>query len=167
MIRSVKGVELNKTEYIKEAGLYRFKVEKVGFDGYDNKGDEVPKLTFSCLQVIKVDGKPTLGTTVFTHEEKYSGNENLMWKSKILQVAMKAPEVFDFNDLQGHYVMVDVTLRESNGKMYAQASKMSYSKANDTLAAIPEPKAQQQEAPASYAPVPEAIEEISSDELPF
>jgi hypothetical protein len=167
MIRSVKGVELNQTEYIKEAGLYRFKVEKVGFDGYDNQGDEVPKLTFSCLQVIKKDGAPALGTTVFTHEEKYSGNENLLWKSKVLQDAMKAPEVFDFNDLQGHYVMADVSLREHNGKMYAQVSKLSYSKANDALDAIPEPKVQQQEAPASYAPVPEAIEEISSDELPF
>lgn len=167
MIRNVKGVELNQTEYIKEAGLYRFKVEKVGFDGYDNNGDEVPELTFSCVKVIKVDGKPALDTVVYTHKEKYSGNENLLWKSKVLQDAMKAPEIFDFNDLVGRFVMVEVSMREHNDKMYAQANKMSYSKANDVLGAIPEPTIQQETTNESYAQTEAPIVDIDEDEIPF
>ena len=172
MIRNVKGVELNQTEYIKEVGLYRFEVLKVEIDGYDNQGDEVPKLTFGCLQVIKgEDGKPALGETVYTHNESYSGNENILWKSKVLQDAMKAPEVFDFNDLIGRFVMAEVSMREHNGKEYAQVKKMTYSKANDALGAIPEPKPQQTqsyETPAQQMPTPEPIElDDEGQELPF
>ena len=169
MIRNVQGVELNQTEYIKEAGLYRFEVLKVEIDGYDNQGDEVPKLTFGCLQVIKdKDGKPALDEIVYTHNESYSGNENLLWKSKVLQDAMKAPEVFDFNDLVGRFVMVNVTMREHNGKMYGQANKMTYSKANDALGAIPNPKQAQQQAqqmPLADNNMP--VIDIDDSDVPF
>jgi len=164
MIRNVKGVELNQTEYIKEAGTYRLKVEKVEIDGYDNQGDEVPKLTFSCLKIIKKDGKPALDESiVYTHSESYSGNENILWKSKVLQDAMKAPEVFDFNDLVGRFVMAEIGMREHNGKEYSQVKKMFYSKANDSLGAIKEPTIQAPQQQSYEVPVID----IDESEIPF
>ena len=88
---------------------------------------------------------------------------------------MKAREVDDFNDLVGRFVMVNVTMREHNGKMYSQANKMTYSKANDSLSAIPNPTVPVVQEQQRYAepvqrelPVNEVVEiDIDEDSLPF
>jgi len=154
--RSVKGISLNENNYITVAGTYRLEIKSIKQDGYDGNAEPIPKVLFSALKIDSKDGKPFLNEeTSYIIEDKYPGTENLLWKSKMLQVATGVPENFDFKDLKGRFALATIGLREHNGKNYAQIKGLTYSKMNDKLPKIEE-----------VVTVVEA-EDISADDIPF
>ena len=130
MIVNLKGVSSeNPNEYIKTAGTYTLKLISILEDGYDKNGDQRLKFTFKSH-----DQK--------NHSESFSLTGEYTWRLKRFTEAMKAPEVFNIEDLVGRYVMADVILNKSG---YATVSEFKYAIQNDKLEPIPEAKDENQQ----------------------
>jgi|FLOH01.1.fsa_nt_gi hypothetical protein len=161
--------------YIKEAGVYVMKIVELKPDGYSQNGNENVKVVFDCQKVLMNDGKHTLDSVIYKHEEKYCADQNLIWKVAILRDALRAPESFDFDNIVGYSVIADIYMREHNGKYYGNIGGLSYSKANDKLAPIPEAKEeyqptyheeQKRNAYQPQKPLP-IDEDLDTDSIPF
>lgn len=169
MIVNTQGIELNNNTYITEAGQYAFKIEKFEENGVSSYNSPAFKLHFIGNKIIVgQDGKPALGDEEFIHTERYTLDENVLWKIKILEVALDAPEIYDINDFVGRYVVADVGLREHNGKMYSDIKKWKPSKRNDALPPIPKAEENQNNSNSQY-PQPDSVPVIDIDEseIPF
>lgn len=110
----------NPNEFIKEAGKYTLKITYIEEDGYDKNGDQRIKFGFKAS-----DGK--------NHSESFSYAGEYAWRFKRFTEAMKAPELFDINNLVGRYVVADIIL---NAKGYSTVKEFTYSANNDKLEPI-------------------------------
>lgn len=162
MIINTKGVELTEAQYIKKDGKFLFEIKELVEDGYSNQGNPKFKLLFTAKEIITKDGKPTLSEDVYNHTEFYSTDQNVLWKIKTLEVALKAPEVYDIMDFVGRFAIGDVKMEEYNGKTNARIKKWAYSKQNDNLPPIKEAI---QNSDYGATSVPEI--DIDEDEIPF
>ena len=161
LIVSTVGIEVNPvTAYVKKAGAYTFKLEKLELDGFNDHGDQKFKIFMKCKN-------PENANEFLSHIENFSLTQNVLWKIKQLEVALKSPETYDIEHWMGRYVTGNVTMREYNGKEYAQIVSYEYSALNDKLDPIP--KADANANNASSESVPENVPEIDidSDEIPF
>jgi hypothetical protein len=138
MILNTKGIELTQNTYINKEGKFLLKIENFAEDGFTNTGDLRFKLTFKGVEV---------GTKepVFSHSEQFSVGASSLWKIKQLEVAIKAPEIYDINDFIGRYVIANIktetyTKKDGTSAVSYRAKAWEYSQFNDKLPPIPEAK---------------------------
>jgi len=132
LIINTAGIELTPpASYIEKAGNYIFKIEKIELDGFNDEGSEKFKMHFKAFQ-------PENKEVIYSHIERFSLAKNMLWKLKQLEVALKSPEHYDVESWVGRYVIGTVSMREYNGKNYADIKSYEYSKFNDKLDPIPE-----------------------------
>lgn len=162
MIINTKGVELSENKYLDKAGKFLFKIDKFEEDGYTNAGDAKFKLQFKGVEV---------GTKepVYLHTERFSVGQASLWKIKTVEVALKAPEIYDINDFVGRYIIANIVSEQyiKNDSTQAtsfKAKSFEYSPLNDKLPPIPEAKEEQNDGPGEFEVV---IEDVNEDELPF
>lgn len=128
MVINTKGVELTPPmDWIKEAGEYTLKITEWKQDGYTPSGADKFKIFFKA-------------STGAMHSEMFSTAENMLWKIKRLEVALKAPEMYELDSLVGRYVIATVGMRAHNGSQYAEVKDWTYATQNDKLDPIPEAK---------------------------
>ena len=157
MIINTKGVELNEAKYLDKEGEFLFKLEKWEEDGFTSEGAAKFKVFFKGVEVGKK-------APVYTHSEMFNLQQNSLWRIKQLEVALKAPEVYDIDDLMGRYVVVTTKSKqyEKDGqtKTAYNVSGWTYSSLNDKLPPI-------KEAIENKNDVGTETAEISEDEIPF
>lgn len=155
MIINTKGVELNEAKYLDKEGKFLFKLEKWEEDGFTQEGAAKFKVFFKGVEVGQK-------APIYLHSEMFNLQQNSLWRIKQLEVALKAPEVYDIDDLMGRYVFVDIKSREytknngETGKAY-NVTGWEYSDLNDKLEPIKEASEKE----------PETATNDSLDEIPF
>ena len=136
MIINTKGVELNENVYINKEGKFLFKIEKFEEDGFTTTGDAKFKLHFKGVEVGTKEPK-------LSHTEMFSVGQKSLWKIKQLEVALKAPEVYDVNSFIGRWVIANIksekfTNNKGEEKTSYKSVSWEYSPINDKLPPIPE-----------------------------
>lgn len=132
MVIDTRGVELKNSTYIDKEGRYALNITDVVI--VNSAKFEV---IFEGNEIIIKDEKMELSEETYKHKERFTTNSNVLWKIKLLEVALKAPEIYDIKSFIGRFVNAKITLRDYNDKKYAQVASWSYSKRNDNLPAIP------------------------------
>lgn len=163
MIINTKNVELNENVYINKEGKFLFKIEKFEEDGFTNSGDIRFKLMFKGVEV---------GTKepVYIHSETFNVGQSSLWRIKQLEVAIKAPEVYDINDFIGRFVIANIKSESytkkdgTNGTVY-KVKSWEYSTFNDKMPPIPEAQSNESDGAAVVTQTP--VIEINEDEIPF
>ena len=91
MIINTKGIEVSENVYLNKEGKFLLQITKFEMDGTTSAGDPRFKFTFKGVEV---------GTKepVYLHSEQFSAGANALWRVKQLEVAIKAPDVYDLND---------------------------------------------------------------------
>ena len=158
MIINTKGVELNENVFVDKEGKFLFRIDKFEEDGFTNSGDARFKLFFKGVEV---------GTKepIYLHSEQFNIGQKSLWKIKQLEVAVKAPEIYDINDFVGRYVIATIkkeNYTKSDGSVGAsyKVKTWEYSTANDKMTPIPEAKQDSSNDTTSN-------DEVSSDTIPF
>ena len=158
MIINTSKVELPNR--IEKAGQYIFKIEKFEEDGFTQNGD--PKFKFEFKGVQSGTQEP-----MYTHTEMFNIGENSLWRIKELEIALKAPSIYEVQDFVGRYVNVVIEPRTyvKNGqtKTAYGVKSWSYNKKNDTLTPIPEAKQDANDDTAESIPTIE----IDDSVIPF
>lgn len=138
MIINTKGIEVSENVYLNKEGKFLLQITKFEMDGTTSAGDPRFKFTFKGVEV---------GTKepVYLHSEQFSAGANALWRVKQLEVAIKAPEVYDLNDFVGRYVISNVkqdTFTKKDGTVGTsyKVKSWEYSSFNDKLPPIPEAK---------------------------
>ena len=161
MIINTKGVELNESVYVNKEGKFLFRIEKFEEDGFTNAGDAKFKLHFKGVEV---------GTKepVYIHSETFNIGQSSLWRIKQLEVALKAPEIYDINDFVKRYVIANIkqeTYKKNDGSIGTsyKVKSWEYSDLNDKMLPIPEAK------PNSNNGTNEPLQadDISEDQIPF
>ena len=163
MIINTKNVELNENVYINKEGKFLFKIEKFEEDGFTNSGDIRFKLMFKGVEV---------GTKepVYVHSETFNIGQSSLWRIKQLEVAIKAPEVYDINDFIGRFVNANIKSESytkkdgTNGTGY-KVKSWEYSAFNDKMPPIPEAKSDESNGIVKPSETPTI--DINEDEIPF
>jgi hypothetical protein len=127
MIIDTRGVELTPpAEWIKKEGIYVLKISEIKPDGFaaDGSGAEKFKIIF----------KASSGEQ---HMENFILKPDMLWKIKVIEKAIKAPEVYDINDFIGRYVTATIKERTYNGKQYFDIKEYAECALNDKLPPIP------------------------------
>lgn len=158
IIINTVGVELKApSDYIKQEGRYLLKIKEIKPDGFESGADKFKVIMEGVLEGTK---EPLL-----THIENFSTVPNMLWKIKVLEIALQAPEVYDIDDFIGRYVIANIkseTYTKKTDGTQAVAYKVKsweYSKFNDKLAPIPQAKEIQNAS---------AVVDVESDEeMPF
>lgn len=158
MIINTKGVELSEAKYLDKEGEFLFKLEKWEEDGFTQEGAAKFKIFFKGVEVGKKE-------PVYLHSEMFNLQQNSLWRIKQLEVALKAPEVYEVDDLMARYVVVTIKSREytkNNGETGTayNVTSWTYSSLNDKLPPI-------KEAIENNNDVGTEAVEISEDEIPF
>jgi len=163
MIINTKGVELSENIWLNKAGKFTFKVEKFEDDGFTQAGDQQFKLMFKGVEV---------GTKepIFMHTERFNIGQKSLWRIKQLEVALKAPEVYEVEDFIGRYVIANVvseTYTKGDGTQGTafKVKSWEYHTKNDSLTPIPEAKQDANNDSAQPTEVPTI--EIDEDSIPF
>lgn len=138
MIISTKGVELNENVYVNKEGKFLFKIEKFEEDGFTNNGDARFKLHFKGVEA---------GTKepIYLHSEQFNIGQTSLWRIKQVEVALKAPEIYDINNFVGRYIIANIkqenfTKKDGTPGIGYKVKSWEYSKHNDSLPPIPEAK---------------------------
>ena len=157
MIINTKGIELNENVYINKECKCLFKIEKFEEDGFTNAGDIRFKLMFKGVEV---------GTKepVYIHSETFNVGQSSLWRIKQLEVALKAPEIYDINSFIGRYVIANIKqetyVKDGEAKSAYKVKSWEYSQHNDKLPPIPEAKQNESDGAA-------VVEDITEDTIPF
>lgn len=105
------GVELTEPKnYINTAGEFILKITGWDSDGFTPEGREKFKISF-------------IAHTGELHTERFSLNDNMLWKIKRLEVAIGAPEIYEIDDFVGRYVKAEFKTRVREGKTYADVKE--------------------------------------------
>ena len=161
MIISTVGIELNENVYVNKEGKFLFRIEKFEEDGFTNAGDAKFKLHFKGVEV---------GTKepVYIHSETFNIGQSSLWRIKQLEVALKAPEIYDINDFVKRYAIANIkqeTYKKndgSTGTLY-KVKSWEYSTLNNKMPPIPEAKQDEN----NGANVSAKVEEVTDEECPF
>lgn len=161
MIINTKGVELNENVYVNKDGKFLFRIEKFEEDGFTNAGDAKFKLHFKGVEVGSKE--PT-----YIHSETFNIGQSLLWRIKQLEVALKAPEIYDINDFVKRYVIANIkqeTYEKNDGSVGTsyKVKSWEYSSFNDKLDPIPEAKPNENNGTNESS----QAEDISEDQIPF
>ena len=167
MIISTVGIELNENVFVNKEGKFLFRIEKFEEDGFTNGGDARFKLHFKGVEV---------GTKepVYLHNEQFNIGQFSLWRIKQVEVALKAPEVYNINDFVGRYIIANIIQENYTKKdgTYGIAHKVKsweYSRLNDKMPPIPEAKQDEDngvnESINPSSKIPEI--DIDEDEIPF
>ena len=161
MIIDTRNVELNENVYVNKDGKFLFKIEKFEEDGFTNAGDARFKLHFKGVEA---------GTKepIFIHSEQFNIGQTSLWRIKQVEVALKAPEIYDINDFVKRYVVANIkqenfTKKDGTSGVSYKVKSWEYSKHNDALPPIPEAK--QDENNGIDGTV--QTEDIDDSEIPF
>ena len=167
---TVNFVGLERKEqvnFITEGGMYRLRIVKHELDGYTPEGNEKNKYSFEANKITVIDGKPNLGTDLFSVSSSYNTDEKQAWVFMNFIDALKVDVEFEPCDLVGFYVLANVEMRkgQNNDNMYANLSPYGYrwSQSNGENR-VPEKKEVVQQSQSYQQPEPI---EISDDEVPF
>ena len=138
MIINTKGVELNENVYVNKEGKFLFKIEKFEEDGFTNAGDARFKLHFKGVEA---------GTKepIFMHNEQFNIGQTSLWRIKQVEVALKAPEIYDINDFVGRYIIANIksesyTKKDGAAGTAYKVKSWEYSTFNNKMLPIPEAK---------------------------
>lgn len=138
MIIDTRNVELNENVYVNKEGKFLFKIEKFEEDGFTNAGDARFKLLFKGVEA---------GTKepIFIHSEQFNIGQTSLWRIKLVEVALKAPEVYDINDFVGRYIIANIksesyTKKDGTAGTAYKVKSWEYSSFNDKMPPIPEAK---------------------------
>ena len=138
MIINTKGIELNENVYVNKEGKFLFRIEKFEEDGFTNAGDARFKLHFKGVEA---------GTKepIFMHSEQFNIGQTSLWRIKQVEVALKAPEVYDINDFVGRYIIANIksesyTKKDGTAGTAYKVKSWEYSTFNDKMLPIPEAK---------------------------
>ena len=160
MIISTVGIELNESVFVNKEGKFLFKIEKFEEDGFTNAGDAKFKLHFKGIEV---------GTKepIYLHNEQFNIGQSSLWRIKQVEVALKAPEIYDINNFVGRYIIANIkqenfTKKDGTPGIGYKVKSWEYSKHNDSLPPIPEAK-QDENNGTDVA----KIDDINEDEIPF
>lgn len=161
MIINTKGVELNENVYVNKDGKFLFRIEKFEEDGFTNAGDAKFKLHFKGVEVGSKE--PT-----YIHSETFNIGQSSLWRIKQLEVALKAPEIYDINDFVKRYVIANIkqeTYKKNDGSVGTsyKVKSWEYSSFNDKLDPIPEAKPNENNGTNESS----QAEDISEDQIPF
>lgn len=161
MIINTKGVELNENVYVNKDGKFLFRIEKFEEDGFTNAGDAKFKLHFKGVEVGSKE--PT-----YIHSETFNIGQSSLWRIKQLEVALKAPEIYDINDFVKRYVIANIkqeTYKKNDGSVGTsyKVKSWEYSSFNDKLDPIPEAKQNENNGTNESS----QAEDISEDQIPF
>ena len=163
MIINTKGVELNENVYVNKDGKFLFRIEKFEEDGFTNAGDAKFKLHFKGVEVGSKE--PT-----YIHSETFNIGQSSLWRIKQLEVALKAPEIYDINDFVKRYVIANIkqeTYKKNDGSVGTsyKVKSWEYSSFNDKLDPIPEAKPNENNGTNGNSKTPEI--EINDEDIPF
>jgi hypothetical protein len=123
-----RGVELTPpTAWIDKEAKYLFKIIEWKEDGYTQYGDAMIKMFFKT-------------STGEMHSERFPLSAAALWRLKQLEVALKAPEVYELDSFVGRYVIGDVKIQ----KGYANVKSWEYASQNDKLDPFPDLSAEAQ-----------------------
>ena len=135
MIINTKGIEVkDSVDFINKSGIFLGKITKWALDGHNNNGDLKFKIFFQCVEN---------GTTepFYMHSEAFSVASNMLWKIKMLETAIKAPEIYNLDDFVGRYVIMNIKEEKYENSTKSGVSykirKYEYSPLNDRLEPIP------------------------------
>lgn len=158
MIIDTRNVELSENVFVDKEGKFLFRIDKFEDDGFTNSGDARFKLFFKGVEV---------GTKepVYLHSEQFNIGQKSLWRIKQLEVALKAPEIYDVNDFIGRYVIA--TIKKENyiksdgsaGHSF-KVKTWEYSSLNDKMPPIPEAKQDSNDDTTSN-------DEVSDSQIPF
>lgn len=160
MIISTVGIELNESVFVNKEGKFLFRIEKFEEDGFTNAGDAKFKLHFKGVEV---------GTKepVYLHNEQFNIGQSSLWRIKQVEVALKAPEIYDINDFVGRYIIANIkqekyTKRDGTSGIAHKVKSWDYSTLNDKMPPIPEAK-QDENNGINVA----EVDDIDDSEIPF
>lgn len=167
MIINTKGVELNENVFVNKEGKFLFRIEKFEEDGFTNAGDAKFKLHFKGVEV---------GTKepVYLHNEQFNVGKSSLWRIKQVEVALKAPEIYDINDFVKRYVIANIkqenfTKKDGAPGIGYKVKSWEYSELNDKMLPIPEAKQNEDNgingSVKQKSKIPEV--DIDEDEIPF
>lgn len=163
MIINTKGVELNENVYVNKDGKFLFRIEKFEEDGFTNAGDAKFKLHFKGVEVGSKE-------PIYIHSETFNIGQSSLWRIKQLEVALKAPEIYDINDFVKRYVIANIkqeTYKKNDGSVGTsyKVKSWEYSSFNDKLDPIPEVKPNENNGTNGNSKTPEI--EINDEDIPF
>ena len=163
MIINTRGIELSENVYVNKDGKFLFKIEKFEEDGFTNNGDARFKLHFKGVEA---------GTKepIYLHSEQFNIGQTSLWRIKQVEVALKAPEVYDINDFVGRYVIANIksesyTKKDGTAGTAYKVKSWEYSSFNDKLPPIPEAKSDENN--GNVESIQSPIIDIDEDECPF
>ena len=163
MIINTRNVELNENVYVNKEGKFLFKIEKFEEDGFTNAGDARFKLHFKGVEA---------GTKepIFMHNEQFNIGQTSLWRIKQVEVALKAPEIYDINDFVGRYIIANIksesyTKKDGTAGTAYKVKSWEYSTFNDKMLPIPEAKSDENNGVNKSVQAPAV--EIDEDEIPF
>ncbi len=163
MIVDTRGIEVNETTYINKVGTFLFRIEKFEETGYTQNGDAKFDLHFKGVEQ---------GTKapVYMHREMFSVGEKSLWKIKLLERGLNAPEVYDINDFVGRYVLATIisesyTKKDGTTGTGYKVNQWGYSSLNDSKDAIPTASVEQNTSIAQ--PMEVVVEEVDESSIPF
>lgn len=157
IVVNTKGVEVSESIFINKEGKFLFKIEGIEEDGYTSAGAAKFKIKFKGVEE---------GTKepIFMHSEMFNLQPNSLWRIKMLEVALKAPEVYDTDDFIGRYVIADIRAgtyyKDGQTKTSYSVKSWAYSKINDKLPPI-------REAVENSDDMETTVIDIDEDEIPF
>lgn len=163
MIISTVGIELNENVYVNKEGKFLFRIEKFEEDGFTSAGDAKFKLHFKGVEVGSKE-------PIYIHSETFNIGQSLLWRIKQLEVALKAPEIYDINDFVKRYVIANIkqeTYKKNDGSIGTsyKVKSWEYSSFNDKLDPIPEAKQNENNGTNGNSKAPEI--EINDEDIPF
>lgn len=161
MIISTVGIELNENVYVNKEGKFLFRIEKFEEDGFTNAGDARFKLHFKGVEVGAKE-------PVYLHNEQFNIGQSSLFRIKQVEVALKAPEVYDINNFVGRYIIANIkqenfTKKDGTPGIRYKVKRWEYSTLNDKM--LPIPEAKQDEDNGINESV--KVEEVTDEECPF
>lgn len=161
MIINTKGVELSENNFLNKEGNFLFRIEKFEEDGFTNNGDHRFKLHFKGIEV-------GIKEPVYIHSEQFNIGAKSLWRIKQLEVALKAPEIYDINNFIGRYVIAaskkeEYTKNDGTAGVVYRIKSWTYSELNDKMTPIPEAIENKDVSDSKSEPTIE----IDDDKIPF
>ena len=166
MIIDTSKDEMLENNWLDKEGRFTFKIEKFEEDGFVQNGDDAGAVKFKLI----FKGKEAGNDKLYSHSEMFNIGQKSLWRIKELEIALKAPDVYDIEDFIGRYVIANVVSRnyqKNNGTQGTAFNVKSweYSKLNDALPPIPKAEQNANNDTAQSSEIPTI--DIDEDEIPF
>ena len=164
MIIDTRNTTVSETIFINKVGTFLFRIEKLEENGYTQAGDAMFNLHFKGVE-------QGTKTPVYLHREMFSVGTKSLWKIKLLEQGIKAPEVYDINDFVGRYVLATIisetyTKKDGTQGTGYKVNQWGYSSLNDSREPIPTATVEQDTGTAQ--PMEIVIEDVDGNqEIPF